>query len=161
MSLPVVNVIFINENRIIRKWLNLSQIFLEVYEILQLFWACLSKQKSRWSTSIPFSSRDKNARILQILTLTNKKHMNRNFFFYFLFKILHKYSCQNFSVISSLFFFDEFLNLYTETIWTFKCLVSVWFVKFNFFFSKHNLSLILDKTISIRNNKLSLFNSKQ
>ena len=65
----------------LRKELNLSQILLEVDEILQLYSACQNKQKSqRWPPSIFYSFRDKNPRSLRRLIFTKNTNMNGNLF---------------------------------------------------------------------------------
>ena len=65
----------------LRKELNLSQIVLEVYKTLQLYSACLNKQKSqRWPPSIFYSFRDTNPRRLRRLTFTINTNMNGNLF---------------------------------------------------------------------------------
>ena len=65
----------------LRKELNLSQIFLEFDKTLQLYSACLKKQKSqRWPLSIFYSFRDTNPRRWRRLTFTKNTNMNGNLF---------------------------------------------------------------------------------
>ena len=65
----------------LRKELNLSQFLLEVDQTLQLYSACLNKQKSqRWPPSIFYSFRDTNPRRLRRLTFTINTNMNGNLF---------------------------------------------------------------------------------
>ena len=65
----------------LRKELNLSQIFLEFDETLQLYWARLNKQKSqRWPPSIFYSFRDTNPWRLRHLTFTKNTNLNWNLF---------------------------------------------------------------------------------
>ena len=65
----------------LRKELNLSQILLELVETLQLYLACLNKQKSqRWPPSIFYSFRDTNPRRWRRLTFTKNTNMNGNLF---------------------------------------------------------------------------------
>ena len=65
----------------LRKELNLSQILLELVETLQLYSACLNKQKSqRWPPSIFYSFRDTNPRRWRRLTFTKNTNMNENLF---------------------------------------------------------------------------------
>ena len=65
----------------LRKELNLSQILLELVETLQLYLACLNKQKSqRWPPSIFYSFRDTNPRRWRRLTFTKNTNLNGNLF---------------------------------------------------------------------------------
>ena len=65
----------------LRKELNLSQILLEVNETLQLYLACLNKQKSqRWPPSIFYSFRDTNPQRLRRLIFTKNTNLNENLF---------------------------------------------------------------------------------
>ena len=65
----------------LRKELNLSQFLLEVDQTLQLYSACLNKQKSqRWPPSVFYSFRDTNPRRLRRLTFTINTNMNGNLF---------------------------------------------------------------------------------
>ena len=65
----------------LRKELNLYQILVEVNETLQLYSACLRKQKSqRWPLSIFYGFRNTNPRRLRRLKFTKNTNMNGNLF---------------------------------------------------------------------------------
>ena len=70
---------------------------------------------------------DTNLWKLRSVTFTQNTNITGKLFLFngFFFLTLHTFSFQNFRIISSLFFFNENLNISLEIIWRFKCLVSV------------------------------------
>ena len=70
----------------LRKELNLSQILLEVNETLQLYSACLNKQKSQWwPPSIFYSFQDSNPWRLRNVTSTKNTNMNGKLFLFYIY----------------------------------------------------------------------------